>query len=103
MFDLEHVAEVVEFACPSCIGPVPAEKRFRVRSAPARDGFDVGDSLAPACDGESLTVVLDGVEEVGELACGFRRGHLGHEIRLSDSLWGATPSLFLFGRAPENG
>lgn len=86
MLDLEQVTDLVQIVRPSGIWAVSAKKRLRVGSAAPCDRFDVGNRLAATRDGVSLTAVFDSVEEVSELASGFGRGDLGHEIRLSDSV-----------------
>jgi hypothetical protein len=63
---------------------VLAEEDLGVGSPTPADGFDVRDRFAATGDGVALAVVLDGVEEVGELAGGFGRRDFGPEIRLSD-------------------
>jgi hypothetical protein len=53
-------------------------------SGPAPDRLEVGDGPTSAHDGEPLTAMLDGVEQVSKVAGGVGRTHFGHDIRLSD-------------------
>ena len=84
MLDIEQVAHLVEVVGPSRIGAVPAKKGLGVEAAASRDRFDVGDGLAAARNRVPLTIVLDSVEEVSELASRFGRSDFGHGISLSD-------------------
>jgi hypothetical protein len=70
---------------------MPSEQRLGVGAAPATGWFEVRDRLAPTHDREMLAVVLDRVEEICEVAGGVGRGHIGHEIRLSDNDAGRDP------------
>jgi hypothetical protein len=57
---------------------------FDVGASSVGDGLQARHGAPSAHDGVLLAPVLDGVEEVGEVAGGVGRGHLRHEIRLSD-------------------
>ena len=85
MLDLEQVANLVEVVGPARVWPVSAKKCLGVSPATSCHRFDVGDGFAATRDRVALTVMLDCVEEVGELAGRFGSGDLRHGIRLSDS------------------
>lgn len=55
-----------------------------VGSLPGADRIEVSDHLPPTDDGEMLAAMLDGVEQIGEVACCIRGTDLRHAIRLSD-------------------
>lgn len=63
---------------------VPANESLHVRPSSTGHRFEMSDGLAPADDGETLSSVLDGIEEVSEVAGGLGSGHIRHNIRLSD-------------------
>jgi hypothetical protein len=84
VLDLEEVPHFVEIMSPSGVWPVPPQDSLGVRTPTPRHGLDLCDCLAVADDRVALTVVFNGIEEVGEAASGISSADFGHEIRLSD-------------------
>jgi hypothetical protein len=60
--------------------------RLDIGASAVGDGLQAGDRPPSAQDRVLLAPVLDGVEEIGEVAGSVGRGHLWHKIRLSDQL-----------------
>ena len=61
-----------------------AEQLFHVDAPSCVDWLELGDSLAPAHDGEVFAAVLDGIEQISKVAGSVGGADLGHMIRLSD-------------------
>jgi hypothetical protein len=63
---------------------MPPQDSFHVRTEPNSDRLDMGNSSTSANDGEALSLVLDGIEQLGEVSRGISGTDFGHTIRLSD-------------------
>src|SRR5690606_18100706 len=66
------------------IGAMAPHQGLGLASPAARGRREVSDGLAATDDRELLAPVLHRVEEVGEVACCVRGGHIRHCIRSSD-------------------
>src|SRR2546429_9483439 len=64
-----------------------AEPLFDLGPSTSGHRLQVGHGLAPAHDGEVLPSVLDGIQQVSEVAGRIRCADIGHRIRLSDPRW----------------
>lgn len=78
MLELEQLRDLLEVFTPGTIGPVVAEELLDVGASSPADGFEVGNGLAVTDDGVVLAVVLDGLEQSGEVASGFGGGYVRH-------------------------
>ena len=87
-----------------------AKQRLGIGATAKGDGFDVGDGLAATGDRVALAIVLDGIEEVGELAGGFGCCHFRHANQIIRYMAGSVrPPKVLdtfwtddrFGRMPD--
>lgn len=84
MLDLEEFPGRGDVLGEGRVAVVAAQERFDLNSLPRPDGVELGDDPAAAHDREVLAAVLDGIEQIGEVAGGVGGTHLTHEIRLSD-------------------
>ena len=84
MLDLEEFEGRGDVPGEGRVAVVAAQERFDLDSLTRLGGVELGDDLAAAHDREVLAAVLDGIEQVGEVAGGVGGTDLRHEIRLSD-------------------
>ena len=63
---------------------MPFQDGFHVRSEPIGHRLDVGNGSTTANDGDALTLVLDGIEQLCEISRRIGSTDFCHEIRLSD-------------------
>jgi hypothetical protein len=85
VLELDIASDGTEVVGPSGIEPMSFEEGPHIGAPAQSDRLEVSNDLASPDDGEVLPTVLDGVEEIGEVAGCVSGADLGHEIRLSDS------------------
>ncbi len=83
MLELDITSDGTEVVAPRGIEPMSSEEGPHLGAPPPTDRLEVSNDLASPDDGEVLPTVLDGVEEIGEVAGCVRGADLWHEIRLS--------------------
>jgi len=86
MLHRRQITRISQIGGPIWISTTSSQNLLGQSSPPPRDRFDVRNSLPMTDDRESLPVVLDGIEQIGELASSVSCGYIWHEIILSDSL-----------------
>ncbi len=84
MLELDIASDGMEVVTPGRIEPMSSEQGPHVRAPPQTDRLEVSDDLASPDDGEVLPTVLDGIEEIGEVAGCVSGADFWHVIRLSD-------------------
>src|SRR5947208_6547383 len=84
ILDLEQTTHGGKLPAPFRVRAVPPQHCFHVGSSARAQWVDLGHGATPSHHDVSLSIVLDGVEEIGEVSRSIGSGNFRHRIRLSD-------------------
>jgi len=85
MLHRQELTRVGQLGGPIDIRASSSQNLLGQRPPPTGYRLDLGNSLPMTNNREPLPIVLDGIEQIGELASSVGCGHIRHKIILSDT------------------